>query len=78
MLSKYGCSRAILAEILLAGSKAQRPFSRSSSISPRFLVCSENGVPLNLGKVDLKSVSFKASGQLLELGVPRILKILNI
>jgi len=36
------------------------------------------GMPRNLGKVGLKSGSFKASGQLFSLGVPSTLKILNI
>ena len=37
-----------------------------------------NGIPLNFGKVSLKSESFNASGQLFSWGVPRTLNILNI
>ena len=70
--------RAILAEILLLGSKATIPWRRSSYSSSRFEVCSERGTPFHLGKVALKSESLRASGQLFSLGVPRTLKILKI
>ena len=78
MSSKYGCCKAARAEILLFGSKATRPERRSTSSSFKVGVCSVMGMPRNFGKVDLKSFSFKASGQLFSLGVPRTLNILKI
>jgi hypothetical protein len=77
-VSKYGWRRAILAEILLFGSNAVIPFSRSTSSSLRLGVWFCMGIPLNLGKVGLKSYNFKASGQLFSWGVPKTLKILKI
>ena len=77
-VSKYGCRSAILADILLLGSKAVNPFRRSTSSSLSPWVCCCIGIPLNFGNVGLKSESFKASGQLFSFGVPKTLNILKI
>ena len=54
-MSKYGWRRAIFAEILLFGSRAVIPFSKSTSNSFKDAVCCYIGIPLNFGNVDLKS-----------------------
>ena len=77
-VSKYGCRRAIFADILLLGSRAVMPFSRSTSSSFRVGVWSCIGIPLNRGNEVLKSGNFRASGQLFSCGDPNILNILKI
>ena len=77
-VSKYGWRRAILAEILLFGSKAVIPFNKSTSNSLRVAVWFYIGIPRNFGKDYLKSGNFSASGQLFSFGVPSTLNILKI
>lgn len=54
------------------------PANKSNATSSIYYVWSDNGTPFHLGKVALKSGSFKASGQLLSVGVPKTLNILKI
>nr|AFK43664.1 unknown [Lotus japonicus] len=77
MSLKYSCSTALLAVILLVGSKQSILERRLRPAGSRFGTIDARSLDGHLGNVDLKSGNEVTPGHVSSFGVPRILNILN-